>query len=137
MQYNRENPDQPELDAGEIEERAIPASAGYANEFAGAVPAAEPKTTQRRYKAPATLKDAAGEPAEGIAEAQAAQLLGYTPATLGRYRRGGYVNPKLILTDSEERPQLGGRQVVWWNKTLTEAIASSATTEPLFVGKEG
>lgn len=122
--YSRQHPDEPELDAGTIEERS---------ERLRAVPAAE----KRENNPPATLVDADGnrvDPNDAISETQVASLLGLKQNTLGTYRRAGRINPRLFLTNSSPvAPPPGRGHAVWWNRPLVEAIARSESTEPFYV----
>ena len=129
--YSREHPDEPELDAGAIEEAAESKAANLRS-----IPLA-PAAEKRENNPPATLVDADGnrvDPNDAISETQVASLLGLKQNTLGTYRRGGKINPRLLLTNSSPvAPPPGRGHAVWWNRPLVEAIARSESTEPFYV----
>lgn len=115
-QHSHENPDSPEIEVGEIEERI---------------------TKVRANNPPATLVDSDGKPvtpADAISESQVADLLGLKQNTLGLYRRDGKINPRLLLTNASPVALPPGQgRAVWWNRPLVEAIARSESTEPFYV----
>ena len=132
MQYDRENPDSPELDAGEIEERAEVQ--------------AEFKTTRRSPQAPPVLQNSDGERVVGSAafsESRVAAMMNLSPQSLGGYRKAGLVNPKLLLTVPEglqppsSAVKRAPRPIVWYDGALVRAILNSTTTEPFYVGGAG
>lgn len=125
--YSRENPEAPELDAGEIEERTETRRAtALAN-------------LQKRSTPPDTLVDWERKPVHGdaIPEAEVSRRIGLSKASLSRYRKRGLVNPKLLLTNTNPfaSPQ-GMGVIVWYRESLVEDIANSRTTEPFYVPGE-
>jgi hypothetical protein len=129
MSYSSENPDAPEFDTGALDDAR---EAGVAPDRQ----APQRSNLESRLIPPHTLVDSEDQPVNGdaITEADVARLVGIPAPTLGRHRRDGKLNPKLVLRNASPvaRPTGTPGVIVWYRRSLVEAIAASDTTEPFY-----
>jgi hypothetical protein len=122
MSYSSEHPDAPEIEVGELEERADAAA-------------------ERKFLGQDSLVDSDGAPvdaSEAMLQREAAEVLGMAPTSLGRYRRDGIVNPEYLLTSTSPiiPPGAGKARPVWYRRSLVNLIAAGdPAAPPLFIEK--